>query len=146
MSHRAAQVARDFAAWNDHDLGAAVALTASDVRMAGRPQLFPPAGVRGHAAYRSWLESTWQMLPDPHIELADPVLATDNGTGAAAPWRLRGTTAGPRNPPGGGAGAAGREAGAPLAAAVLRPARAPVPLPATSPPTTAAQSRRAGGT
>ena len=32
--------------------------------------------------------------------------------------------------PGGGAGAAGRPVGAPLAAAVLRPARAPVPLPA----------------
>ena len=34
--------------------------------------------------------------------------------------------------PGGGAGAAGRAVGAPLAAAVLRPARAPVPLPAAS--------------
>jgi Transposase DDE domain len=35
--------------------------------------------------------------------------------------------------PGGGAGAAGRPVGAPLAAAVLRPARAPVPLPAHQP-------------
>ena len=34
--------------------------------------------------------------------------------------------------PGGGAGAAGRPLGASLAAAVLRPARAPVPLPAAS--------------
>jgi hypothetical protein len=40
------------------------------------------------------------MLPDLHIELADPVLATGDGTAAAAPWRPRGIMTGPLNPPG----------------------------------------------
>jgi hypothetical protein len=56
--------------------------------------------MRGHAAYRTWLEKTWQMLPDLHMEPDGPVLAAEDGTRAAAPWRLRGTMAGPLDPPG----------------------------------------------
>jgi SnoaL-like domain len=48
---------RDFAAWNAHDLDAAVAVTTEDLPMEG-PPLIPPEGVHGRAAYRSWLEST----------------------------------------------------------------------------------------
>ena len=56
--------------------------------------------MRGHAAYRTWLEKTWQMLLDLHIEPDGPVLAAEDGTRTAAPWRLRGTMAGPLDPPG----------------------------------------------
>jgi ketosteroid isomerase-like protein len=92
--------ARDFAAWNARDLDAAVAVTTDDIFMEGPPPLIPPAGVRGHAAYRDWLEKTWRMLAGLHIELAGPVMATEDGTQAAAPWRLHGTMAGPLDPPG----------------------------------------------
>jgi ketosteroid isomerase-like protein len=102
MSQQAAAefFARDFAAWNNRDLEAAVAVTTEDVLMEGPAPLIPQAGVRGHAAYRSWLESTWGMLPDLRIDLAGPVLTTGDGTQAAAPWRLRGTMAGRLDPPG----------------------------------------------
>jgi SnoaL-like domain len=91
---------RDFAAWNAHNVDAAVAVTTEDVLMEGPPPLIPPEGVRGRAAYRSWLESTWRMLPDLHIELAGPVLTTSDGTAAAGPWRLCGTMTGRLDPPG----------------------------------------------
>jgi steroid delta-isomerase-like uncharacterized protein len=87
---------RWWAAWNSHQPERMLELMTEDIVWddAGWPRT-----MRGHAEAREYLEFMWRAFPDITFESQRPLIAVD-GSGAAYPWRGRGTNTGPLDPPG----------------------------------------------
>ena len=98
ISHEWAEgfVERWLAAVNSREPARVLALLTDDIVYddSGWPQT-----MRGHAHVRELLVFMWRAFPDLAFEAGQPLIALD-GSGAAFPWRGRGTNTGPLDPPG----------------------------------------------
>ena len=89
--------ARYLAAWNDHDAAAMEDLVTADVVWED-PAL--PGPVQGVAAVQAFMRTAWVAFPDLRFDEPDPPHRTAGGDQVAWRWRMRGTMAGPIDPPG----------------------------------------------
>jgi steroid delta-isomerase-like uncharacterized protein len=90
--------ARFFAGWNSHDPEQLLALATEDV--VWEDPFIPEGILRGKAAVRQWLKSTWVAIPDLAFDLvADPFVSVD-GTRIAVAWKGVGRMTGTLEPPG----------------------------------------------
>jgi steroid delta-isomerase-like uncharacterized protein len=85
------------AAWASHDHERLFELMTDDIVYDDSAW---PETMRGKAAVREFLDSTWRAFPDLTFEpVGAPLIATE-GPRAAAWWRGTGTNTGPIDPPG----------------------------------------------
>ena len=85
-------------AWNSRDPERLLGLATEDV--VWEDPFIQGGSLRGKAALRDWLSSTWRAMPDLRFELVGEPFISLDGTQLAAAWKGVGRFTGPLDPPG----------------------------------------------
>jgi steroid delta-isomerase-like uncharacterized protein len=85
------------AAWNSHSADAVLALMTEDIVYDDSAW---PRTMRGHAAVREFLDSTWRAVPDLRFRMVDGPFVLPGAPKATFYWEGTGTFTGRLDPPG----------------------------------------------